>query len=120
VDGIFANRYRVKIFGLIVYRLYFHPLAKYPGPLLARITNWYAVYHAYKGDRHLNMYYSHQKYGERPRVCFGEDLLLKLILLGKFVRLAPNLVTVNDAAAIKGKCVLKQHSVSFSRVVNAD
>ncbi|OAP54848.1 hypothetical protein AYL99_11296 [Fonsecaea erecta] len=70
------------ILALIVYRLYFHPLAKYPGPLLARITNWYAVYHAYKGDRHLDMYYAHQKYG-------------------KFVRLAPNLVTVNDAGAIK-------------------
>jgi hypothetical protein len=73
------TRHRVKIFALVVYRLYFHPLAKYPGPLLARITNWYAVYHAYKGDRHLDMYYSHQRYGERTGGAFDEDpLLIKL------------------------------------------
>ncbi|OAP56057.1 hypothetical protein AYL99_09236 [Fonsecaea erecta] len=69
-------------FGLVIYRLYFHPLAKYPGPFWARISNWYSVYHAAIGDRHLQTYWAHQKYG-------------------KFVRIAPNLVTINDPAAIK-------------------
>ncbi|KAF2095118.1 benzoate 4-monooxygenase cytochrome-like protein P450 [Rhizodiscina lignyota] len=67
---------------LVLYRLYFHPLAKYPGPFLARITNWYAVYHAYIGDKHLQNYWAHKKYG-------------------KFVRMAPNMVTINDPEAIK-------------------
>ncbi|QSZ31009.1 hypothetical protein DSL72_000570 [Monilinia vaccinii-corymbosi] len=34
---------------LTIYRLTIHPLAKYPGPFLAKITDWYSVYHAWKG-----------------------------------------------------------------------
>ncbi|PMD48197.1 cytochrome P450 [Hyaloscypha variabilis F] len=48
---------------LIVYRVYFHPLAKYPGPFLAKITDFYSVYHAWKGDRHIDFYLCHEKYG---------------------------------------------------------
>ena len=44
-----------------------HPLAKFPGPLLAKITNLYAVYHAYVGDIHLDMLKCHELYGETTR-----------------------------------------------------
>ncbi|ESZ91878.1 hypothetical protein SBOR_7743 [Sclerotinia borealis F-4128] len=56
---------------LTIYRLTIHPLAKYPGPLLAKITDWYSVYHAWKGDRHLEFYRCHEKYG--PVFRFGPD-----------------------------------------------
>jgi len=51
-------------FTVAIYRLYFHPLAKYPGPFLAKITDWHQVYHAYRGDRHLEFWRAHEKYGK--------------------------------------------------------
>lgn len=57
----------------IVYRVFFHPLAKYPGPLLAKITNVWQFYHARKGDRHLAFWRLHQKYGHIVR--FGPNAL---------------------------------------------
>ena len=58
---------------LIVYRLTIHPLAEYPGPLLARITNLYSVYHAYIGDLHLDMLRCHETYGKIARPNLWTD-----------------------------------------------
>ncbi|KAF2430043.1 benzoate 4-monooxygenase cytochrome-like protein P450 [Tothia fuscella] len=67
---------------VILYRLTIHPLAKYPGPFLAKITDVYMAYHAWKGDRHLEFWRGHEKYGS-------------------FVRLGPNLLSVNTNTALK-------------------
>ena len=34
---------------------------------LAKITDWYQAYHAWKGDRHLEFWREHEKYGNS---CF--------------------------------------------------
>ena len=46
-----------------VYRSTVHPLSEYPGLLVGRVTDWYCVYHAYKGDGHLSCCNLHQGYG---------------------------------------------------------
>ena len=58
---------------VVIYRLYFHPLAKYPGPLLARLTDLHQGYHAWKGDRHLEFWRCHERYGDIVR--FGPNSL---------------------------------------------
>ncbi|KAK6216869.1 hypothetical protein QIS74_06983 [Colletotrichum tabaci] len=85
---------------LCVYRLFFHPYAKYPGPLLAKLTSWYSVYHAYTGDLHIDIWACHQKYGD-------------------LVRYAPNRLLVNTDVGLKsiygfGKNV--QKSKAYHRI----
>lgn len=67
---------------VIVYRLTLHPLAKYPGPPLAAITDIYLTYYAYRGSRHLAFSRAHEKYG-------------------KYVRIGPNTLSINTTTALK-------------------
>lgn len=46
-----------------IYRLTFHPLAKYPGPLLDRITQWPEAISAWRLSRHLDLDRLHERYG---------------------------------------------------------
>lgn len=71
-----------QVFSVIIYRLTLHPLAKYPGPFLAKITDWYNVYHAWKGDRHLELWRIHQVYGD-------------------VVRFGPNSASINTNTALR-------------------
>lgn len=48
----------------LVSRLILHPLAKYPGPRIAALTDLYAAYHAWIGDIHEDMLRCHRRYGE--------------------------------------------------------
>lgn len=56
--------WKIKVFAIITYRIFFHPLAKYPGPLIAKVTDAYQLYYAWRGDRHLQFWRLHQKYGK--------------------------------------------------------
>jgi hypothetical protein len=69
-----------------VYNVFFHPYAKYPGPFLAKFTDLYSGYHAWKGDIHLDMWRCHEKYGDK-------------------VRYAPNRLNINTVTGLKSKHV---------------
>ncbi|KAM5362864.1 hypothetical protein ACJZ2D_012313 [Fusarium nematophilum] len=70
------------VLNICIYRLFFHPYAKYPGPFLAKLTSWYSVYHTYHGDLHIDIWECHKKYGD----C---------------VRYAPNRVLINNTEGLK-------------------
>lgn len=61
--GGIADPSNEQIVSLVAYRLLLHPLAKYPGPLAGRLTDWYSVYHTARGDNHVNLYELHLAYG---------------------------------------------------------
>ena len=57
------------VLGLYVYRIYFHPLSKIPGPKLAAATLWYEFYYDVikKGRYTWKIWEMHEKYGEHPK-----------------------------------------------------
>ncbi|KAJ0426173.1 putative cytochrome P450 [Aspergillus carlsbadensis] len=71
---IFLYFSALAIVGICVYRLYFHPLAKYPGPFFAKLTSGYAVYHAHRRDLHTDIWACHEKYGDIVR--YGPNRLI--------------------------------------------
>ncbi|RMY68128.1 hypothetical protein D0863_07323 [Hortaea werneckii] len=66
---------------ICIYRLFFHPLSKYPGPWLAAVSQCYMLYYAWRGDLHLQQQAWHAKY--------GSDM----------VRDGPNSITFNSVSA---------------------
>ncbi|KAF2032860.1 benzoate 4-monooxygenase cytochrome P450 [Setomelanomma holmii] len=69
------------VIALCIYRIYFHPLAKYPGPLSYKLSGWPLLWQAYTGDRHIWHLKDHEKYGP-------------------IVRIAPNTLSFNTASAL--------------------
>ncbi|KUI61166.1 Versicolorin B desaturase [Cytospora mali] len=69
-----TNTNILKLVYRIVYLALNHPFTKYPGPVLAKFTNLYGAYHAWKGDIHLDMHRCHLKYGDRVR--YAPDRIL--------------------------------------------
>ncbi|KIK65024.1 hypothetical protein GYMLUDRAFT_160341 [Collybiopsis luxurians FD-317 M1] len=68
--------------GLALYRRFFHPLHKYPGPALAAVTNWYEVFYNF---------------------VLGGELVAEIERLhkvyGPVVRIGPNTLHFNDRRA---------------------
>jgi len=49
----------------VIYRLYFHPLAKFPGPFWAKISTIPSWWQTRKQSRHLWLLKLQEEYGER-------------------------------------------------------
>ncbi|KAJ5797590.1 benzoate 4-monooxygenase cytochrome P450 [Penicillium pulvis] len=80
--GLVLNLICVVTTSYVIYQAWFHPLAAYPGPFFAKLTDLYSVVHALRGDRHEDLYQLHQRYG-------------------RIVRIGPNRVTILDAEALE-------------------
>ncbi|KAI0081603.1 high nitrogen upregulated cytochrome P450 monooxygenase 2 [Panus rudis PR-1116 ss-1] len=67
---------------MVLYRLSpIHPLAKYPGPTLCKVSIFYPMLLALKGKRHLWIQSLHERYGD-------------------VVRIGPNELSIRDSSAI--------------------
>ncbi|EXJ89675.1 hypothetical protein A1O3_02742 [Capronia epimyces CBS 606.96] len=66
--------YFVYLLGLVVYRLYFHPLAKFPGPKYAAISRWHEFYYEVvkKGQFTFKIQELHKQYGPIVRIVPDE------------------------------------------------
>ncbi|KAL2828857.1 cytochrome P450 [Aspergillus pseudoustus] len=77
-----ASSVLLLLLSIIIYRIYFHPLARFPGPFLARITGYWRTYQYTKGDWDRNILKIHKQYG-------------------RVVRIAPNELAIVDEAALR-------------------
>ena len=67
------------VFFTLAYRLSsFHPLAKYPGPLLAKISKWWAAYLSGTGNQHRFLKHLHDRYGDVVRIGWSLHPLYKI------------------------------------------
>jgi cytochrome P450 len=87
--GIFFSFY----IGLIIYRLYFHPLAKFPGPKLAASSLWYEFYYdiVLRGQFIWKIQEMHERYG-----WYFLPLRPQLIFTGPIVRINPDELHIDD------------------------
>lgn len=82
---------------LTIYRLYFHPLAKFPGPKIAAATKWYECWHdvlvGEGGQYFLKIQQMHSEYGRK--IQHVQVPCVKL-LPGPIVRINPDELHVSD------------------------
>jgi len=57
---------------IVAYRLYLHPLSKFPGPLLAKLTSFWIYRETYRGTEASTLAALHAKYGPIIRVAPNE------------------------------------------------
>lgn len=62
-------------FSISVYRVLFHPLNRFPGPPLARLTSWWGVFQIARGANKYQLHHElHKQYGDVVRI--GMNALL--------------------------------------------
>ena len=82
---------------LAAYRLFFHPLARFPGPKLAALTKWYEFYYDVicRGHFTFNVQDMHKKYGCIPCIAACKHQLTGA--KGPIVRITPDELHIEDS-----------------------
>jgi hypothetical protein len=95
----FAAYWSGLVFSTLAYRLSsFHPLAKYPGPLLAKASKWWAAYLSGTGDQHRSLKRLHDRYGDVVRI--GGNTHPPFSNLSAYPLPGPNELSIRDASFI--------------------
>lgn len=96
-----------KVLFLATYRIRFHPLKSFPGPLLAKLTDGYEGYQAICKRTHLDIFQNHIKYGKRTTTFHIAVAWLShsKCITGPVVRYGPNRLLFNSATAVQGNYV---------------
>ena len=94
----FATYIGALIFFTLAYRLSpFHPLAKYPGPVIAKTSKWWAAYISATGNTHRHYKHLHDRYGDVVRIgqrrCFSLCIFI-------YPSSGPNELSICDASLI--------------------
>ena len=76
-------------------------ISRYPGPLLAKISDAYWAIYVYRGDSHVNLYKLHQKHGEQDKSDRTGFPLLLMMVTGRIVRIGPSTLSFRSATALK-------------------
>nr|BAL05147.1 cytochrome P450 [Phanerodontia chrysosporium] len=78
----FTTYFAALLVSITLYRISpFHPIARYPGPLLAKISKIYHVSKIWSGKQHVYLQRLHEKYGD-------------------IVRIGPNELSIRDVSCI--------------------
>lgn len=93
--GLIAATIVTYSLSLTAYRLFFHPLARVPGPKLCAITGWYEIFWdvLVGGQFTFKVEEWHKRYGITP---FCLSALPSLTETGPIMRIGPNEVHFND------------------------
>lgn len=90
-------------FSLAIYRLLFSPIARFPGPKLAALTNLYEFYYDFIGNGKyiFQIEKMHEKYGQLTPILKFASLLTsmfnsQLSFLGPIVRITPYELSIHD------------------------